>query len=193
MRFAALFFCCFGAVWAVGCTEKTDKPAVVDADADAVVAAAVAAQNARVGAIRDYAVEGEVKDAASGQAMKFRYAMQQPAYSVGELLDPTGNLLRAFVFDGKVLAIVDAGTKTVTHQDLSKNEEQMLLTLHEIFSQFVCEGWRPPLIKPKGTTGSHEGDDGHVVLTVPIDDAAVKAQRLTLTPDGGRVVDPVAG
>jgi len=168
----------------VGCTNDAAKDTSDAAanDSDAIVKAALAAQNARVGAVRDYAVVGEVKDVASGQTMSFSYAMQQPAYSVGDLKDPVGNLLRSFVFDGKVLAIVDGGTKTVTRRDLSQDEEQMLLTLHEIFSQFVCEGWRPPLIKPQGTKGSRAGDD--VVLVVPVDDPAVASQRLTLSSSG---------
>lgn len=163
-----------------GCPKDTAVGSV-DNGAD-VVKAAIEAQNVRVGAVRDYAVEGAVVDKGSGQSMKFRYAMQQPSYSVGELLDGNGDVARAFVFDGKVLAVVDAATKSVTHQDFSKNEEQMLLTLHEIFSQFVCEGWRPPLIKPQGTTGASV--DGAVVLTIPVDDPAVSAQRLTLKSDG---------
>ncbi len=176
------------AVAVVGCDNK-DKAVVVEEKRDDIVDAAIAAQNVRVGAVRDYAVEGDVVDRASGQAMKFRYAMQQPSYSVGELLDAQGGLARAFVFDGKVLAIVDATTKTVTHQDLTKNEEQTLLTLHEIFSQFVCEGWRPPLIRPRGTVGSagSGADGGDVVLSVPVDDPAIASQRLTLKSDGAFV------
>ncbi|MDP2341341.1 MAG: hypothetical protein Q8O67_10305 [Deltaproteobacteria bacterium] len=163
----------------LGCTR--DAPADAPADG-AVVAAALEAWSQRLGAVRDYAVEGEVVDVASGQRMGFRYAMQQPTYSAGELLDPSGARARSFIFDGKVLATIDEASKLATRQDLTNNEEQMLFTLHEIFSQFVCEGWRPPLIKPQGTTGTREGS--RLVLSIPIVDETLASQRLTLKDDG---------
>jgi outer membrane lipoprotein-sorting protein len=167
-------------VLAAGCTRAPPQN-----DSAVVVAAALASWNQRLAAVHDYAVEGEVGDVATKQTLRFRYAMQQPSFSAGELLDATGARARAFVFDGKVLAIVDDATKTVTRQDLSQNEEQMLFTLHEIFSQFVCEGWRPPLIKPQGTTGLRQ--ENHIVLSIPIVDDALASQRLLLKDDGAFV------
>ncbi len=169
----------------VGCPKNGDEGKGAAEDNNAVVAAALAGQNSRLAAVRDYAVEGAVTDVESKQTLRFRYAMQQPSYSAGELLDAAGNRSRGFVFDGKLLAIVDDATKTVTRQDLSADEEQMLFTLHEIFSQFVCEGWRPPLVKPQGTTGAHDGKN--VVLSVPIVDERLALQRLTLRDDGAFV------
>jgi hypothetical protein len=139
------------------------------------------ALNKRLEAVHDVSVEGSITDPA-GTTLGFRYAMQQPTFSVGELLDPDGNRLRAFAFDGKYLAVVDDGTKTVLRQDLTLNEEQMLLTLHQVFSPFVCEGWRPPLLKAKGTTASRTGDV--VTLTVPVGEGGVKEQVVRLKADG---------
>ena len=173
----------------IGCPKKDDDAPVDDAaivaDDAAIVADALAGQNTRLSAVRDYAVEGEVTDVESKQTLRFRYAMQQPRYSAGELLDAAGNRSRAFVFDGRLLAIVDDATKTVSRQDLSSDEQQMLFALHEIFSQFVCEGWRPPLVKPQGTTGTRVANT--IVLSVPIVDEQLALQRLTLRDDGAFV------
>ncbi len=171
----------FFSLFAPGCTRDVGVGPVAD---QSVVTAAIAAWNQRLGAVRDFAVEGEVSDVSSKQKLRFRYAMQQPTFSAGELLDGSGARTRAFVFDGKVLAIIDDSTKTVIRQEAAE-EEQMLLALHEIFSQFVCEGWRPPLIKPQGSTGMRDGDQ--LVLTVPIVDDKLQSQRLTLNADGSFV------
>lgn len=168
-----------------GCPKKDEDAAPAVVDDAAIVQDALAGQNTRLSAVRDYALEGEVTDVDSKQTLRFRYAMQQPRYSVGELLDASGNRSRAFVFDGRLLAIVDDATKTVSRQDLSSDEQQMLFALHEIFSQFVCEGWRPPLVKPQGTTGTRAGNT--IVLAVPIVDEQLALQRLTLRDDGAFV------
>ena len=169
---------------ASSCTREPPPPPP-EAPPSPVVADALSALGRRLAAVRDYSLEGLVEEEATRQQLRFRYAMQQPSFSSGELFDAAGARARAFVFDGKVLAIVDDGTKTVTRRDLSGNEEQMLLALHEIFSQFVCEGWRPPLIKPQGTLGVVEGD--RWVLTVPIVDEVLHSQRLVLRKDGAFV------
>jgi outer membrane lipoprotein-sorting protein len=166
-----------------GCTREAPPPP--DAPANAVVTQALDVLGKRIASVRDYSVEGVVEDAATKQQLRFRYAMQQPSFSSGELFDAAGARARAFVFDGKVLAIIDDATKTVTRQDLSQNEEQMLLALHEIFAQFVCEGWRPPLVKPQGTLGAIDGEQW--VLTIPIVDEVLNSQRLVLRPDGSFV------
>jgi len=160
-----------------GC-PKPDAPA---ADGAARYAQVQEALNKRVAAIHDVAVEGQIVDP-TGQTLRFRYAMQQPSFTAGELLAPDGSRARAFIFDGKHLAIVDDGTRTVVRQDLSVNEEQMLLTLHQVFSPFVCEGWRPPLLKPTGVTATPDGDK--VVLTVPVGEGGVKEQRVVLEGSG---------
>ena len=89
--------------------------------------------------------------AADGETLRYRYAMQQPAFAAVETFDAAGTRERAFIFDGKVLASIDDVAKTITRTDLSTNEEQLLLTLHQVFSPFVIEGWRPPLLRPTGT------------------------------------------
>ena len=135
------------------------------AASDGVFARVQAQLGARLEAVHDYDVGGNVV-AADGQQLRFRYAMQQPTFMAGELLDEAGVRTRAFVFDGKVLAVIDDATKTVARHDLSGNEEQLLLTLHQTFSSFVCEGWRPPLLRPTTTVATVVGDT--VELVVPI-------------------------
>jgi len=165
----------------MGCT-KNDVPAVHDGAAR--FAKVQEALNRRVASIHDIAVEGQIVDPA-GQTLRFRYAMQQPSFTVGELLAPDGSRVRAFIFDGRHLAVVDDVTRTVMRQDLSLNEEQMLLTLHQVFSPFVCEGWRPPMLKPSGVTATPDGD--RVVLTVPVGEGGVKEQRVVLEASGAFV------
>jgi outer membrane lipoprotein-sorting protein len=167
---------------ATGCPKS--EPAATATDGAARYAQVQEALNKRVAAIHDVAVEGQIVDP-TGQTLRFRYAMQQPSFTAGELLAPDGSRARAFVFDGKHLAIVDDGTRTVVRQDLSTNEEQMLLTLHQVFSPFVCEGWRPPLLKPTGVTTTADGE--RVVLTVPVGEGGVKEQRVVLEGSGAFV------
>jgi outer membrane lipoprotein-sorting protein len=164
-----------------GCPKSEPASAAHSDDRYAKVQQAL---NARVAAIHDVAVEGSIADP-TGQTLRFRYAMQQPSFMAGELLAPDGSRARAFIFDGKHLAIVDDGTRTIVRQDLSTNEEQMLLTLHQVFSPFVCEGWRPPLLKPTGVTTTADGDT--VVLTVPVGEGGVKEQRVVLRSSGAFV------
>ena len=186
---------CMTALALIGCTREVPGDPPVAAADGAVVASALAAWSQRLAVIRDYAVEGEVKDAATGQSMRFRYAMQQPTWSAGELLGPDGARARGFIFNNKILIIINNTTKSVLRQEFGSSgapgqatadeEEAMLLQVHEIFSQFVCEGWRPPLIKPQGTTGTRVGE--LLVLSVPIVDDDLAFQRLTLKADGAFV------
>lgn len=162
-----------------GCPKS--ETAATATDGAARYAQVQEALNKRVAAIHDIAVEGQIVDP-NGQTLRFRYAMQQPSFTAGELLAPDGSRTRAFVFDGKHLAIVDDGTRTVVRQDLSTNEEQMLLTLHQVFSPFVCEGWRPPLLKATGVRAMVDGD--RVVLTVSVGEGGVKESRVVLDGSG---------
>jgi outer membrane lipoprotein-sorting protein len=170
-----------GPILTTGCPKSEPTTA---ADGAARYAQVQEALDKRVAAIHDFAVEGSIVDP-TGQTLRFRYAMQQPSFMAGELLAPDGSRARAFIFDGKHLAIVEDGTRTIVRQDLSTNEEQMLLTLHQVFSPFVCEGWRPPLLKSTGVTATPDGDK--VVLTVPVGEGGVKAQRVVLEGSGAFV------
>ena len=157
------------------------RAAEATTEGPAVFAAVQGALNKRLEIIHDVAVEGSIKDPA-GTTLGFRYAMQQPAFSVGELLGPDGAPMRTFVFDGSQLVVIDHATRTLLRQDLSHDEEQMLLTLHQVFAPFVCEGWRPPLLKATGTLASRTGDV--VTLTVPVGEGGVKHQVVHVKPDG---------
>jgi outer membrane lipoprotein-sorting protein len=160
-------------------SASCNKPAAPTSEA--LFASVMQTQNKRLEAVHDVDVEGHI-ESGDGHKLRFRYAMQQPAFSAGELLSPEGARTRAFIFDGKTLAVVDDGTKTITRNDLSADEEQMLLTLHAVFSPFVCEGWRPPLLKPNGTTATQHNDE--VVLSTAVGVEGVKLQRVSLAKDG---------
>lgn len=161
--------------------ERASGPPVHDAEAYAKLQTSL---NARTGAIHDIAVEGSIVDDA-GQTLGFRYAMQQPRFMAGELLGPDGRRLRAFIFDGTHLAIVDDTSKTTVRKDLSVNEETMLFTLHQVFSPFVCEGWRPPLLKATGVTAIPDGE--RLTVIVPVGEGGVKEQRLVMSKSGAFV------
>ncbi|HEY1097897.1 MAG TPA: hypothetical protein VGF99_03175 [Myxococcota bacterium] len=182
----------FALALGIAALSSCKKPATADAPADAVVAPGTvdAADNdpgayervqqqlnARLEAIHDFEVT-ETIVAADGETLRFRYSMQQPAFTAVEQLGEGDARLRAFIFDGKTLAIVDDGAKTVVRQDLSQAQEQMMLTLHEVFSPFICEGWRPPLMRPAG------GENGTVAVVV----GSTVELRTTVGTDGHRNV-----
>jgi outer membrane lipoprotein-sorting protein len=180
-RRSALLLCIVGLAAALSACkdgESSPKDAVPDA---ALLAHTTAALKARLDAIHDIDVEGAVVDA-QGNSLRFTYAMQQPGFTVGELRAADGARARAFVFDGKTLAIIDDATKLVVKKDLSADEEGMLLTLHDVFASFVCEGWRPPLVKATGTTATVDGDI--VTLRTAVGEGGVSAQRVRLNKDG---------
>ncbi len=168
-------------VLATSSCERSSGPPVHDDEAYAKLQASL---NARTGAIHDIAVEGSIVDD-TGQALGFRYAMQQPRFMAGELLGPDGRRLRAVNFDGTHLAIVDDASKTTVRKDLSVNEETMLFTLHQVFSPFVCEGWRPPLLKSTGVTAIPDGE--RLTIIVPVGEGGVKEQRLVMSKSGAFV------
>lgn len=172
------------------CDAPSSSPSTASAPSAEALTAVQAQLSKRVAALHDFDVTGTIV-AADGQNLGFRYAMQQPSFAAGELLSPAGQRTRAFVFDGKVLAVIDDATHTITRTDLSTNEEQMLLTLHQVFSPFVCEGWRPPLVRPTGTSAVVVGDT--VELTVPINAGGVVESKVVLGTDGAFVSKRTTG
>ena len=180
-RVLVLMLLCSVMADGVGCSGKPQS----EREDPAVLTAALGAIQHRMAQVRDYELEGSVEDVASGQTLRFRYAMQQPQLAAATIVGA-----RSFVFDGKVLAVFDEADKSAVRRDLSGNEQTLLLTLHEIFSQFVCEGWRPPLLKPQGTRAfvSTDKDGDRWQLRVPIEDAKLAENRIVLRAPGGDFV-----
>jgi hypothetical protein len=58
---------------------------------------------------------------------------------------------------------------------------------HQGFARFVCEGWRPPLLRPQHFSVAAE--NGKWIVTVPIDDDTLKEQRIVLKAPGGEFVE----
>jgi outer membrane lipoprotein-sorting protein len=161
-----------------GCSrEKTaegDKLALSDA---------VTAIAERTKKVRDYRYRGVATNLAGpGGAMKFTYQLKQPQMLRADLED----INTTFLFDGKQLAVIDGGQKKVLKQDLSKKDEVTIVTtLHQMFGDYVCEGWKPPLLRTKKgeTAGKVEKrEDGafYWVLSTALDDADLKEVRYTL-------------
>jgi outer membrane lipoprotein-sorting protein len=153
-------------------------------EGDPAVAAAVQkALAARLQKVHDYRVSGVVEDVTSKERLAFTYAMKQPGFMKATLGDT-----RAFVYDGKTLAVHDAPSKVALQRDLGTlDEPSQLMLLHDTFGDFVCEGWRPPLLKPRGFTARVEGD--RFIVTVPIDDGTVAEQRLVLRQSDGAFLE----
>ncbi len=173
--------CCFF----VACPKGDGTTSPTSAASSADIFAKVQQQlGARLQAVHDFELAATMV-AADGETLRYRYAMQQPAFAAVETFDAAGTRERAFIFDGKVLASIDDVAKTITRTDLSTNEEQLLLTLHQVFSPFVIEGWRPPLLRPTGTQAAVVGDT--VELSVPINSAGLLRSVVTLDRSGAFV------
>ena len=143
----------------------------VDAHVDPKLAAVTAALDKRFGAIKDISIAGTAAQGA--ETSPFTYEMKQPQF-VRATLGP-----HSFTFDGKALLVRDDDAKVAQRKDLAGvDEPTRLLMLHQAFSRFACEGWRPPLIRP---TGAHVDDAaGRWTVVVPIDDSELKEERLVL-------------
>jgi hypothetical protein len=154
----------------------TPQPKTVDNKAKAVTSAL----DKRFGAITDFSLAGTAEQ--GSEKLPFSYEMKQPQFvraSVGT---------DSVVFDGKALLVLDDAAKTAQREDLSTvSEEERLMMLHQAFSRFTCEGWRPPLLRPSGFSVAEA--NATWVITVPIDDAELKEQRLVLKEPGAEFVE----
>src|SRR5688572_17344126 len=149
----------------------------------AVMAAVQKALSSRLTPVHDYRVAGVVENVGTKEKLAFTYAMKQPGFMRASLGES-----RAFIFDGKTLAVHDAPSKVAMLKDLGTlDEASQLMVLHDTFGDFVVEGWRPPLMKPKGWSVKAEGE--RWIITVPIDDAAIAEQRIVLRAKDGAFVE----
>ncbi len=156
------------------------KPA---GDGGAVMAAATQAIERRSAAVRDYVLTGTATDLATGKALPFTYSFAQPTYTKA-----TVGADQVTAFDGAAVVMIDHAQKVAQRQDIKGlKEEDLLLSLNALFADFTVEGWRPPLLRPRGMTArsEHTADGERWVISVPIDDDTLAEQRVTLrAPDG---------
>lgn len=187
-----------GLLGTFGAACDTAIPAAPAAPANAgnpeVFAAAQARLNQRLGAVRDYALEGTAKNLDTGAEIHFTYVFAQPQFARATLRTDAGapDPRETVVFDGEALVMLDHGTKTAQRLDKSVGEENLLLAIHQAFADLACEGWRPPLLRPRGTLASAgQGPDGQprFTLTVPIDDAELKEEQVVLRGTDGSFVE----
>lgn len=158
-----------------------DKAATSSGDA-LTLSDAFTALTDRAKLVRDYRYEGEAVNLAGGQKINFTYRLKQPRMIRA---DVTG-IDTSFIFDGQQLAIVDRGQKKLLRQDLSKTDEvTVVASLHQFFGDYVCEGWKPPLTRPKKEENvallekSETGEPRWVLITA-LDDDVLKEVRYTL-------------
>ena len=139
---------------------------------------AVEAVAARPAPVRDYALAGEVTSP-TGDVVHFTVDMKQPRSMKAVLVEQQ----KTVVFDGKTLTLIDDRAKTVVAQDLAALPETgQLALLHAIFSPFLCEGWRAPLLragKQQVARGVFAGEP-RWTFDIPIDDDTLSKDRLTL-------------
>lgn len=132
--------------------------------------------------VRDYRYAGEATNLGGGQKVTFRYLLKQPRMIRADV----DGIDTSFVFDGKHLAIIDRGQKKVLRQDLSKTDEvTVMASLHQFFGDYVVEGYKPPVTRPKreeNRAALEKGDDGEPrwVLVTELEDADLKEVRYTL-------------
>ena len=173
------------ALFSVGTFACAREEPVATPSNDGVVKVAFDALDARVAAVHDYEYDGVVKDS-SGRTAKFHFAFSQPTFTSVEV---EGS--HAFVFDGVVLVGFDHKEKKTQIQKMDAfPEETRLLVLHQTFSAFSGEGFRPPLLRKQGLQARVERDaQGDLwVLRSVIEDAQVAALEVRLrSPDGAFV------
>lgn len=164
----------------LGCDKAPD-------DGAAVLKRATLEVERRTAAIRDYELRGTATNVATGKGVAFTYAFAQPTFAKATL----GNE-QVTAFDGKAVVMLDHTQKIGRSQDAKGlPEEQLLMTLNALFADFVVEGWRPPLLRPRGMTARAEaGPDGERwVISVPIDDDTLAEQRLILRAADGAFLE----
>jgi outer membrane lipoprotein-sorting protein len=161
------------------CPDKSHKPKQGDGLA---LSDALTSLSDRAKLVRDYAYSGEATSLEGGQAVRFAYKLKQPKM----LRADVEGIDTSFVFDGTSLAILDHGRKQVLKQDLTKVPEvDAVAALHQIFGDYVCEGWKPPLTRTKAdenaaTLGKSEAGEPVWVLVTAIDDKDLLEVRYTL-------------
>lgn len=149
----------------------------------AVLAAAKASLEKRLAVVRDYSFEGTAQ-LTNGAQTAFTYAFMQPAFAKATL-----GTQQSVVFDGTMILALNHEGKTFMKVDKSIGDEEFLLALHGAFSDFACEGWRPPLVKPNGTIASVSADGSQWILTTTLDDATLKENLLVLRAKDGAFLE----
>ncbi len=159
------------------------KQPVIEND-PAATAAALAALQDRVKKVSSYSLEGTITDVASGQVVRFAYALRQPQllYARIEEIDQT------LVFDGTTILGLDGRNKAAMKQSLAGMDEgSKIAAVYQMFGQFVAEGWRPPLMRtdPKALEGKIvNAPDPRTppswILTSKLDDDTIAAVRYEL-------------
>ncbi len=146
-----------------GC-RREDDPARLLAD----VRQRLAARDAR---LHSYVLAGTAREA--GQRMDYEFAYRAPLKMLGTLGPPAS---RAWAWDGEHLTERDDTARQFsTYQDtLSPERRSELLT--QLFSPFVPEGFRAPLLPGQGVTARRAA---HTL--------APEAVELTVRPPGGDV------
>jgi outer membrane lipoprotein-sorting protein len=153
----------------------TPRAPVVD-DASIEVRQALAD---RATALRDFSVEGEITQGAVTK--RFTFDLKQPRLMRARSLDDG----QTVTFDGKQLTIQNDVEKTAFVQDLSTQPEAMVAAvLYAAFQQFLCEGWRAPLLRPGHVQIARASADAWRI-TNAIDDDTLKEDRVTLRAPRG--------
>jgi outer membrane lipoprotein-sorting protein len=167
----------------LGCSDDpgagADKP-------DLVVSDVLNAVADRTKLLRDYTYSGVATTLIEGgQSVEFTYALKQP----GMLRADVPGINQSFLYDGKMMGIIDRSNKRLLRQDMEakgkKDPAGVIAAIHTIFGDYVCEGWEPPMLrtgKGKNTGKVEKGEAGEVrwIVSTSVDDADLKEVRYTL-------------
>jgi hypothetical protein len=134
----------------------------------------------RDGKLTSYVLEGTASE--GGQTMDFQFAYRAPLKMRGTLGAPVS---RAWAWDGERLVERDDGGRAFyTYQDTLTPERRMGV-LTQLFSPFVPEGFRAPLLPSQGVTArrvAHPRGPEAVELTVRPADSDVEVTYVLRWP-----------
>lgn len=143
----------------------------------------LSAVGARGEALNDFRLDGELVTTNGGeatQAVHFKYYQRQPKLLRLDVVEDKTHM----TFDGQTLAIIKDDQKTAVKQSFAgQDPATQIITLHNAFGAFACEGWRPPTLSPKSATATLSKDDnlGPIwTIVQPLQDATLKEVRYIL-------------
>lgn len=149
-----------------GC--KSNAPV---ADSGALLAQVKQRFHERDQKLASYQVRGQVNEA--DQEARYTFRFRAPSRMRGELTAPRP---RTVSFDGKLLSDLDPAQKVLTRIDVSGSKESAALLLNQVFSSFISEGYRTPLLMSAGVSAE--------MATHEKAREAVKVSQTAKGPDG---------
>lgn len=162
----------------LGCKDE-------EAEKTTAIGDVLTAVGARGEALNDFRLDGELVTTGGGQPVHFKYYQRQPKLLRLDVVEDKTHM----TFDGQTLAIIKDDQKTAVKQSFAgQDPATQIITLHNAFGAFACEGWRPPTLSPKSATATLSKDEklGPIwTIVQPLQDATLKEVRYVLRAPKG--------